>query len=88
MPMQNFQEQNSPSGISIQTFQQIVKGDIITYRLPLAMRPTNPLREWHGRVEVVNQQEGVVVTVLDEGYVGEKEFVKKTEILAVAKSAT
>ena len=87
MPMYDFQEWSSLSGISRYTFQQIVKGDIITYRLPLDMLPTNPLREWHGRVEAIKQQEGVEVMVLDEGYSGEKEIVKQTDIVAVAKNA-
>jgi hypothetical protein len=48
-------------------------------------RPSNPFREWHGRVEWVGP-ECVKVTVLDEGYTGETEFVMRTEIVSVTKS--
>jgi len=62
--------------------QQIDKGDIITYLLPPRSCPSNPLKEWHGRVEWTSP-ELVKVTVLDEGYTGETEFVMRTEIVSV-----
>ena len=64
--------------------QQIGKGDIITYLLPPRSCPSNPFREWHGRVEWVGS-ELVKVTVLDEGYTGETEFVMRTEIVSVTE---
>ncbi|HKF38109.1 MAG TPA: hypothetical protein VKB35_14535 [Ktedonobacteraceae bacterium] len=65
--------------------QQIDKGDIITYLLPPGSGPSNPFREWHGRVEWVGP-ELVKVTVLDEGYAGETEFVMRTAIVSVMGS--
>ncbi len=62
-------------------FRQIVRGDYITYLLPLRDLPTNPQREWHGRVLSVGV-EAVRVLVLDEGYAGETEIVRRTEIVA------
>jgi hypothetical protein len=88
MATQDFQERTGKSTISAQDFKQIVKGDIINYRLPPSMFPNNPLREWHGRVESVNQRGWAEVTVLDEGYVGLSEVVKSSEIVSIAKSAT
>lgn len=63
-------------------FRQIERGDSITYLLPLRDLPTNPQREWHGRVLAVGV-EAVRVFVLDEGYVGETEIVRRTEIVGV-----
>lgn len=63
-------------------FKQIVRGDYVTYLLPLYDLPTNPQREWHGRVLSVGV-EAVRVLVLDEGYAGETEIVRRTEIIAV-----
>lgn len=71
--------------ISQEDFHRIVRGDIITYLLAPDMQPTNPLREWHGRVEKHSQAGWVGVMLLDEGYVGETEIVRRTEILSVAK---
>ncbi len=71
--------------ISVEAFKQIAKGDIITYLLPAHMQPTNPLKEWHGRVEQVNGV-GVQVSLLDEGYYGNTETVMRTEIISVKKS--
>lgn len=88
MATQDFQERTGKRSISTQEFQHIVKGDIIKYRLPPSMFPINPLREWHGRVESINQQGWVEVTVLDEGYVGLSEMVKSSEIVAIATIAT
>ena len=72
--------------ISVEAFKQIAKRDIITYLLPAHMQPTNPLKEWHGRVEQVNVA-GVQVSLLDEGYYGNTETVMRTEIISVTKSA-
>lgn len=69
--------------ISEETFKCIVSGDLITYLLAPEMLPVDPLREWHGRVEKVCGADVVMVTVLDEGYVGERELVKRSEILTV-----
>ncbi len=84
--MEDFQQRASKGCISIKEFQQIVRGDIITYLLAPEMQPTNPLRQWHGRVEEHDKAGWVEVTVLDEGYVGDTDIVRRTEILAVAKS--
>jgi hypothetical protein len=78
-------QQASPPRISAEDFQQIVRGDLITYLLAPEMRPTNPLREWHGRVEQHHPAGWVEVTLLDEGFVGERERVWCTEILSVRK---
>ena len=72
--------------INVETFKQIAEGDIITYLLPADMLPTNPLKEWHGRVKRVNA-EGVLVSLLDEGYCNDTEIVMRTEIISVTKSA-
>jgi len=40
--------------ISRDAFQQIAVGDLIIYLLTPNQQPTNPLREWHGRVEQVS----------------------------------
>jgi len=71
--------------ISVEAFKQIAKGDIITYLLPAHMRPTDPLKEWHGRVEQVNA-EAVLVSSVDEGYYGDTEIVMRSEVISVAKS--
>jgi hypothetical protein len=71
--------------ISEKAFEQIAKGDIITYLLPTHMRPTNPLKEWHGRVEEIIVT-GVQVSLLDEGYYGDRETVMITGIISVMKS--
>ena len=88
MATQDFQNYTGKQGISATEFQQIVKGDIVNYLLPPSMLPTNPLREWRGRVERINQQGWVEVTVLDEGYDDQREIVRSSEIVAIVKSAT
>lgn len=88
MATQDFQNHTGKRSISVTEFQQIVKGDIVNYLLPSSMLPTNPLREWHGRVERINQQGWVEVTVLDEGYDDQREIVRSSEIVAIVKSAT
>lgn len=70
--------------ISREAFQKIVVGDFVTYLLAPDLLPSNPLREWHGRVELVNVEE-VRVSLLDEGYVGLTELVNRQEIIAVSK---
>jgi hypothetical protein len=65
-------------------FRQIARGDFITYLLPLRDLPTNPHREWHGRVLSVGV-EAVRVEVLDPGYMGETEIVRRTEIVSVER---
>lgn len=70
--------------ISREIFQRIVVGDLITYLLAPDLLPSNPLREWHGRVEQVNVEE-VSVSLLDEGYIGLTEQVSRQEIIAVSK---
>jgi len=86
MTRQHAQPGTNGSHISQEIFQQITVGDIVTYLLTPDMLPTNPLREWHGRVEQVNAEE-VLVSLLDEGYVGLTEAVKKQEIISVSKDA-
>ena len=84
MSRQDFQERS----ISTQEFEQIVKGDIITYHLQPSMLPTHPLKEWHGRIERVDRQKKwVEVALLDEGYIGLSEIVRVGEIVAIAKNA-
>jgi ribosomal protein L21E len=73
------------SSISEQTFRRIAKGDTVVYVLSPSAQPTHPEREWHGRV-LYTGGEAVVVTVLDEGYTGEMETVKLTQIVAVKKA--
>jgi hypothetical protein len=68
--------------ITERQFRQIARGDFITYLLPLRDLPTDPYREWHGRVLSVGV-EAVRVEVLDPGYVGETEIVRRTEIVSV-----
>ena len=85
MAAQDFQQQASPPRISAEDFQQIVRGDLITYLLAPYMQPINPLREWHGRVDKHYPAGWVEVTLLDEGFVGERERVRYTEILSVRK---
>ena len=70
--------------ISREKFQQIVVGDFITYLLAPDLLPSNPLREWHGRVEQV-KVEDVLVSLLDEGYAGLTEVVNRHEIISVSK---
>ena len=70
--------------ISQEAFQQIAVGDIIIYLLAPNLRPTNPLREWHGRVEQVSA-EAVLVSSLDEGYTGQREMVRRQEIISTRK---
>ncbi len=72
--------------ISQEAFQQIAVGDLIIYLLSPNQQPTNPLREWHGRVEQVSD-EAVRVSSLDEGYIGLTEIVSRQEIIAVSKGA-
>ena len=71
--------------INVETFKQITEGDVITYLLPAQMLPTNPLKEWHGRVKEV-KAERVLVSLLDEGYCNYTELVMRTEIISVTKS--
>jgi hypothetical protein len=85
MAAHDFQQQASPPRISAEDFQQIVRGDLITYLLPADMLPINPLRAWHGRVEQHHPAGWVEVILLDEGFVGERERVLCTEILSVTK---
>ncbi len=83
--MAYFQQETYQPHIRREALQQIDKGDIITYLLAPVRRPSNPLREWHGRVEWTGP-ECVKVTVLDEGYTGEIEFIMRTEVVSVTKS--
>jgi hypothetical protein len=70
--------------ISQEAFKQMTVGDLIIYLLSPHRQPTNPLREWHGRIEQVSD-ETVWVSSLDEGYIGLTEIVSKQEIIAVKK---
>ncbi len=72
--------------ISQEAFKQIAVGDLIIYLLSPNQQPTNPLREWHGRVEQVSD-EAVRVSSLDEGYTGLTEIVSRQEIISVRKAA-
>jgi hypothetical protein len=83
--MAHFQQETYKPHIRREALRKIDKGDIITYLLAPVKRPSNPFREWHGRVEWVGP-ECVKVTVLDEGYTGETEYVMRTEIVSVTKS--
>ncbi len=82
MPHEDHRLPVSKPCISADDFHQIVRGDIITYLLAANQLPTDPLREWHGRVEHVHPH-AVTVTVLDAGYDGEREIVGREEILSV-----
>ena len=73
------------SSISEHTFRKIAKDDIVVYVLLPSAQPTHPEREWHGRVLYIGG-EAVIVTVLDEGYTGEMETVKHSQIVAVKKA--
>ena len=73
------------SSISEQTFRKIAKDDIVVYVLLPSAQPTHPEREWHGRVLYIGG-EAVIVAVLDEGYTGEMETVKHSQIIAVKKA--
>ncbi len=84
--MESIARRTSKPCMGVDTFKQIAKGDIITYLLPVHMEPTDPLKEWHGRVERV-KAEGVLVSSLDEGYYGYTEAVMRSEIISVTKSA-
>ena len=84
--MENTVSQIRKPCISVETFKQVARGDLITYLLPAHMRPANPLKEWHGRVKGVNAEE-VLVSILDDGYSGCTEIVLRTEIISVMKSA-
>ena len=84
--MESIARRTSKPCIGVEAFKQIAKGDIITYLLPAHMQPTDPLKEWHGRVERVNA-EGVLVSLLDEGYYGYTEAVMRREIISVTKRA-
>ena len=72
------------SSISEQAFRRIAKDDIVVYILLPSAQPTHPEREWHGRVLYIGG-EAVIVAVLDEGYTGEMETVKHSQIVAVKK---
>lgn len=72
--------------IDVETFKQIAEGDIVTYLLSADKLPTDPLKEWHGRIKGVNA-EVVVVSLLDEGYCNDTEMVMRMEIISVTKSA-
>jgi hypothetical protein len=64
--------------------QRLAKGDVITYRLTAAHLPTDRLREWHGRVESIHA-DAVIVTLLDEGYAGQREVVGWAQLLSARK---
>jgi hypothetical protein len=85
MTTHDLQQQARPPSISAEDFQQIAPGDLVTYLLAPDMQPSDPLRQWHGRVQHHSQAGWVEVTLLDEGYVGERETVWRTEILLITK---
>jgi hypothetical protein len=58
-------------------------GEVITYHLLPAQRPTNPNKEWHGRVQVVCTPDVVLVELLEPGYEGLREFVRASQIVYV-----
>ena len=72
--------------ISQEAFRQIAVGDLIIYLLAPNLQPTNPLREWHGLVEQVSA-DAVMVSSLDEGYMGQREMVRRQKIISVRKGA-
>jgi hypothetical protein len=84
MTMQHAQSGANRSCISQEIFQHIAIGDLVTYLLAPNLLPSNPLREWHGRVEQV-RAEGVHVSLTDEGYIDLTELVRWQEIIAVSK---
>ncbi|HZU00086.1 MAG TPA: hypothetical protein VFA10_10520 [Ktedonobacteraceae bacterium] len=84
MTIQRTQPGAKRACISQERFQQIAEGDHIIYLLAPELLPSNPLREWHGRVEQVHAEE-VQVSLMDEGYVGLTELVRRQEIIAVRK---
>ena len=63
--------------------KQPLVGDIVTYTLLPAHRPTNPKRVWQGKVLSLASG-GVMVELLDEGYEGLREFVKTIQFVTVA----
>ena len=68
--------------IPLEVFKRLRPGDSITYLLSHSQGPTNPHREWHGRVECV-LGDHVMVASLDEGYLEETERVCRSEIIVV-----
>ncbi len=73
--------------IGEEVFQQLRPGDVICYVLAPHLLPTNPLRQWHGRILSVDDISGnVLVAVLDAGYGEETEYVHRKEIIAVGRS--
>jgi hypothetical protein len=57
------------TSISQKEFVALHVGDIIYYLLSLADKPTNPEREWKGRITLIRQaDEYTCVSLLDEGY--------------------
>jgi hypothetical protein len=85
MAAQDFQRRIDTPFRHMEGSHHIIKGDFITYLLPPEMQPSNPLREWHGKVEATYPNGWVLVTILDKGYAGETEIVKRTEILTITK---
>jgi hypothetical protein len=57
-------------------------GDTITYRLRPSEQPLNPLRLWHGIVEIA-WTDCCRVRLTDEGYLGERELVVYWQIVEV-----
>src|ERR1700737_3293745 len=73
MAAQDFQRRIDTPFRHMEGSHHIIKGDFITYLLPPEMQPSNPLREWHGKVEATYPNGWVLVTILDKGYAGETE---------------
>jgi ribosomal protein L21E len=65
--------------IPLEVFKRLRPGDSITYLLSPSQGPTNPHREWHGRIECV-LEDHVTVTSLDEGYLEETERVWRSRL--------
>lgn len=57
-------------------------GDTITYRLRPGEQPVDPLRLWHGIVEIA-WTDCCRVRLTDEGYQGERELVIYFQIVEV-----
>ena len=61
-------------------------GEVIIYHLLPSQRPTDPNKEWHGRVQVVCTPDMVLVELLEPGYEGLQEFVRVSQIVHVNTS--
>ncbi len=75
-----------PSPITQAEYNTLKQGDIIYYLLTPKDLPTNPQKEWKGKVALINYTSRFVKVIsLEEGFEGDSELIRGNQIVRVER---